>query len=89
MGQRVSVGKKNCVTDTDNPVHPLHTMPPQTPHYWCHQCQQEVQVLMAPDPVCQRCNGQFVEQVKYEYTQLLAVSVVLTHTAHYLSSMLD
>lgn len=38
-------------------------MPPQSPHFWCHQCQREVQVLMAPDPVCQTCNGQFVEQV--------------------------
>jgi hypothetical protein len=41
-------------------------MPPQSPHFWCHQCQQEVQVLMAPDPICQTCNGQFVEQVRYD-----------------------
>ncbi|KAJ2963479.1 hypothetical protein NQZ79_g1560 [Umbelopsis isabellina] len=41
-------------------------MPPQRPQYWCHQCQQEVQVLLAPDPVCQRCNGQFVEQIEPE-----------------------
>ncbi|KAI9278134.1 hypothetical protein BC943DRAFT_298333 [Umbelopsis sp. AD052] len=41
-------------------------MPPQSPHFWCHQCQREVQVLMAPDPICQTCNGQFVEQIEPE-----------------------
>lgn len=31
--------------------------------YWCHICNAEVQIYMAPDPTCQRCNEQFIEEV--------------------------
>jgi DNA-directed RNA polymerase subunit RPC12/RpoP len=32
--------------------------------YWCHMCSAEVPIYMAPDPTCQRCNEQFIEEVK-------------------------
>lgn len=31
--------------------------------YWCHVCGREVDIYMAPDPTCQRCNQQFIEEV--------------------------
>ncbi|PWA00581.1 hypothetical protein BB558_003383 [Smittium angustum] len=31
--------------------------------YWCHQCQREITPLMAPNPICPRCNGDFVEEI--------------------------
>ncbi|EPQ31565.1 uncharacterized protein PFL1_00898 [Pseudozyma flocculosa PF-1] len=31
---------------------------------FCHQCGIEVRPLMAPDPTCPRCNGQFVEVIE-------------------------
>ncbi|KAI9286898.1 hypothetical protein BC943DRAFT_320213 [Umbelopsis sp. AD052] len=34
------------------------------PRYWCHVCQTEVQAILAPDPTCLQCNGQFVEQIE-------------------------
>jgi DNA-directed RNA polymerase subunit RPC12/RpoP len=33
--------------------------------YWCHICNAEVSIYMAPDPTCQQCNEQFIEEVKY------------------------
>ncbi|KAG0742071.1 hypothetical protein G6F57_010151 [Rhizopus arrhizus] len=32
--------------------------------YWCHICNAEVQIYMAPDPTCQRCNEQFIEELQ-------------------------
>lgn len=34
------------------------------PRYWCHICNAEVPIYMAPDPTCQQCNEQFIEEVK-------------------------
>ncbi|CAG8448469.1 6653_t:CDS:2 [Ambispora gerdemannii] len=31
--------------------------------YWCHQCQREIEPLMAPLPTCPRCNSDFVEEI--------------------------
>ncbi|KAI9301172.1 hypothetical protein BJ944DRAFT_10194 [Cunninghamella echinulata] len=31
--------------------------------YWCHACGREVEIYMAPDPTCQRCNQQFIEEI--------------------------
>lgn len=33
------------------------------PRYWCHICNAEVPIYMAPDPTCQQCNEQFIEEV--------------------------
>lgn len=35
------------------------------PRYWCHICNAEVPIYMAPDPTCQRCNEQFIEEVRF------------------------
>jgi E3 ubiquitin-protein ligase RNF115/126 len=32
--------------------------------YWCHICNAEVNIYMAPDPTCQQCNEQFIEEVR-------------------------
>ena len=32
--------------------------------YWCHVCNAEVNIYMAPEPTCQQCNEQFIEEVK-------------------------
>ena len=37
--------------------------PPQMA--FCHECGIEIRPLMAPDPTCPRCNGQFVEMVSF------------------------
>ncbi|ORZ15889.1 hypothetical protein BCR42DRAFT_416099 [Absidia repens] len=34
-----------------------------TARYWCHQCGRENPIYMAPDPTCQRCNSQFIEEI--------------------------
>ncbi|CAG8438781.1 8728_t:CDS:2 [Ambispora leptoticha] len=31
--------------------------------YWCHQCQREIEPLLAPLPTCPRCNSDFVEEI--------------------------
>jgi hypothetical protein len=31
--------------------------------YWCHQCEDNIEPLMAPHPTCPICNGDFVEEV--------------------------
>lgn len=31
--------------------------------YWCHICNAEVNIYMAPEPTCQQCNEQFIEEV--------------------------
>ncbi|KAF7721144.1 hypothetical protein EC973_005367 [Apophysomyces ossiformis] len=31
--------------------------------YWCHVCQDQVPIYMAPDPTCQHCNEQFIEEM--------------------------
>ncbi|KAL0144902.1 hypothetical protein V8B55DRAFT_1456862 [Mucor lusitanicus] len=33
------------------------------PRYWCHICNAEMPIYMAPDPTCQRCNEQFIEEL--------------------------
>ncbi|CEP10883.1 hypothetical protein [Parasitella parasitica] len=33
------------------------------PRYWCHICNAEVPIYMAPDPTCQQCNEQFIEEL--------------------------
>lgn len=35
------------------------------PRYWCHICNAERDIYMAPDPTCQQCNEQFIEEVSY------------------------
>ncbi|KAJ2400663.1 hypothetical protein GGI23_001892 [Coemansia sp. RSA 2559] len=37
-----------------------------TPMYWCHQCQREISPMMAPNPICPRCHGDFVEEIESE-----------------------
>ncbi|KAJ2509716.1 hypothetical protein H4217_008207 [Coemansia sp. RSA 1939] len=37
-----------------------------TPMYWCHQCQNEISPMMAPNPICPRCHGDFVEEIEAE-----------------------
>ncbi|KAI9488195.1 hypothetical protein BDB00DRAFT_60548 [Zychaea mexicana] len=37
-----------------------------TPRYWCYSCSAEVPIYMAPDPTCQRCNEQFIEEIDSE-----------------------
>ncbi|KAJ1720270.1 hypothetical protein LPJ53_005088 [Coemansia erecta] len=37
-----------------------------TPNYWCHQCQREISPMMAPNPICPRCHGDFVEEIQSE-----------------------
>ncbi|KAL9556353.1 hypothetical protein MBANPS3_001904 [Mucor bainieri] len=32
------------------------------PRYWCHICNAEMPIYMAPDPICQQCNEQFIEE---------------------------
>ncbi|CAG8434525.1 5338_t:CDS:2 [Diversispora eburnea] len=34
--------------------------------YWCHQCEENIEPLMAPHPTCPRCNGDFVEEIDEE-----------------------
>ncbi|OBZ82973.1 putative RING finger protein P32A8.03c, partial [Choanephora cucurbitarum] len=34
------------------------------PRYWCHICNGEVAIYMAPDPTCQQCNEQFIEELQ-------------------------
>ncbi|CAO3600864.1 unnamed protein product [Absidia cylindrospora] len=34
-----------------------------TARYWCHQCGRENPIYMAPDPTCQQCNSQFIEEI--------------------------
>ncbi|KAI8986473.1 hypothetical protein BDB01DRAFT_896077 [Pilobolus umbonatus] len=34
------------------------------PRYWCHVCSAEVPIYMAPDPTCQHCNEQFIEELQ-------------------------
>lgn len=34
--------------------------------YWCHICNAEVNIYMAPEPTCQQCNEQFIEEVNKE-----------------------
>ncbi|KAJ1667105.1 hypothetical protein IW140_001641 [Coemansia sp. RSA 1813] len=36
------------------------------PMYWCHQCQREISPMMAPNPICPRCHGDFVEEIETE-----------------------
>ena len=36
------------------------------PRYWCHICNAEVPIYMAPDPTCQQCNEQFIEEVSFK-----------------------
>ncbi|KAJ2438898.1 hypothetical protein IWW46_004687 [Coemansia sp. RSA 2440] len=36
------------------------------PAYWCHQCQREITPMMAPNPICPRCHGDFVEEIESE-----------------------
>ncbi|CAI2177038.1 14529_t:CDS:2 [Funneliformis geosporum] len=31
--------------------------------YFCHQCHVDIEPLMAPNPTCPRCNGEFVEEI--------------------------
>ncbi|CAG8736303.1 7784_t:CDS:2, partial [Funneliformis mosseae] len=31
--------------------------------YFCHQCQVDIEPLLAPNPTCPRCNGEFVEEI--------------------------
>ncbi|OZJ04970.1 hypothetical protein BZG36_01768 [Bifiguratus adelaidae] len=38
--------------------------PRAQPAYWCHQCEAEVAALMAPEPTCPMCHGQFVEEIE-------------------------
>jgi E3 ubiquitin-protein ligase RNF115/126 len=38
-----------------------------TTRYWCHICNAEVPIYMAPDPTCQQCNEQFIEEVKEKH----------------------
>ncbi|KAI7857483.1 hypothetical protein BDC45DRAFT_34431 [Circinella umbellata] len=38
----------------------------QSPRYWCYTCNSEVPIYMAPDPTCQRCNEQFIEEIDSE-----------------------
>ncbi|KAK4509099.1 Transketolase [Mucor velutinosus] len=33
------------------------------PRYWCHICNAEMPIYMAPDPTCQQCNEQFIEEL--------------------------
>lgn len=43
--------------------------------YWCHICNAEVNIYMAPDPTCQQCNEQFIEEVsKCIFFQIKRVS---------------
>lgn len=35
----------------------------EQPRYFCYSCNAEVPIYMAPDPTCQRCNEQFVQEV--------------------------
>ncbi|GAA5813109.1 hypothetical protein MFLAVUS_006578 [Mucor flavus] len=34
------------------------------PRYWCHICNAERDIYMAPDPTCQQCNEQFIEELQ-------------------------
>ncbi|KAI9505182.1 hypothetical protein GGI25_002246 [Coemansia spiralis] len=38
----------------------------RTPSFWCHQCRREISPMMAPNPVCPRCHGDFVEEIEAE-----------------------
>ncbi|PVU88673.1 hypothetical protein BB560_006347 [Smittium megazygosporum] len=47
------------------PNPPQETQPTRR-NYWCHQCQREVNIMMAPNPICTICNGDFVEEIDPE-----------------------
>ncbi|KAJ2705225.1 hypothetical protein FB645_002623 [Coemansia sp. IMI 203386] len=32
--------------------------------HWCHQCSREIAPMMAPNPICPRCHGDFVEEIQ-------------------------
>ncbi|CAG8496823.1 9195_t:CDS:2 [Acaulospora morrowiae] len=34
--------------------------------YFCHQCQREIEPMMAPMPTCPYCNSEFVEEINEE-----------------------
>lgn len=38
----------------------------EQPRYFCYSCNAEVPIYMAPDPTCQRCNEQFVQEIDAE-----------------------
>ncbi|KAI9032508.1 hypothetical protein CLU79DRAFT_841833 [Phycomyces nitens] len=37
---------------------------PNNSRYFCHICRAEVPIYMAPDPTCQECNQQFIEEIE-------------------------
>ncbi|KAI9310949.1 hypothetical protein BX666DRAFT_1122241 [Dichotomocladium elegans] len=42
---------------------PRDSVSPQQTRYYCYACDVEVPIYMAPDPTCQNCNDQFVQEV--------------------------
>lgn len=42
----------------------------QQQRYWCHVCNAEVPIFMAPDLTCQHCHEQFLEEVKTKESKL-------------------
>lgn len=53
------------------------------PRYWCHICNAEVPIYMAPDPTCQQCNEQFIEEVSCKIHHTNTVLII----SHFLASL--
>ena len=48
-----------------------------SPRYWCYTCNAEVPIYMAPDPTCQRCNDQFIEEVIMKKL-IISINTIMT-----------